>query len=158
MTPPARHVWLEVSNAVEREFCRGGAPAVCVSSSGRRGDERCVPGVRHLAQDRLQDLRSLQGAWSRGPDDTWAKQAGFDVVDVVTVAKQITFPSMLDYIRFQLTATPMAALLNEKVEAERERLIGSIAADAASRLDPSMLTGGGLTFPQESFVVTTSVR
>jgi hypothetical protein len=77
---------------------------------------------------------------------------------VVTVAKQITFPSMLDYIRFQLTATPMTALLNEKVEAERERLIGSIAADTASRLDPSMLTGGGLTFPQESFVVTTSVR
>jgi ubiquinone/menaquinone biosynthesis C-methylase UbiE len=89
---------------------------------------------------------------------TWAKQAGFGVVDVVTVAKQITFPSMLDYVRFQLTATPMAALLKEKDTAERERLIGSIAGDATSRLAPSMLSGGRLVFPQESFVVTASLR
>jgi hypothetical protein len=38
---------------------------------------------------------------------------------------------MLDYVRFQLTATPMAALLKEKGAAERERLIISIAAAAA---------------------------
>ena len=88
----------------------------------------------------------------------WAERAGFDVVAVVTVAKQITFPSMLDYVRFQLTATPMAALLKEKDAGERERLIGLIAADAASHLDPSMLMGGRLTFPQESFVVTASLR
>jgi ubiquinone/menaquinone biosynthesis C-methylase UbiE len=31
---------------------------------------------------------------------TWARQAGFDIVDVATVAKQITFPSMLDCVRF----------------------------------------------------------
>ena len=48
----------------------------------------------------------------------------------------------------------MAALLKERDAAERERLIVSIADDAASRLDPSMLAGGKLTFPQESFVVT----
>jgi ubiquinone/menaquinone biosynthesis C-methylase UbiE len=89
---------------------------------------------------------------------TWANQAGFDAVDVVTVTKQITFPSMLDYVRFQLTATPMAALLKEKDAAEGERLIMSISADAASRIDPSMLTGGRVTFPQESFVVTASKR
>lgn len=88
---------------------------------------------------------------------TWTKQAGFDVVDVATVAKQITFPSMLDYVRFQLTATPMAALLKERDAAERERLIVSIADNAALRLDPSMLAGGKLTFPQESFVVTASI-
>jgi len=60
--------------------------------------------------------------------------------------------------RFQFTATPMAALLKERDAAERERLIVSIADDAASRLDPSMLAGGKLTFPQESFVVTASLR
>ena len=89
---------------------------------------------------------------------SWAKQAGFGVVDVVTVAKHITFPSMLDYVRFQLTATPMAALLEDKNEAERQRLISSIAADAISRIDRSMLTDGKLTFPQQSFVVIASVR
>ncbi|MDN5001278.1 methyltransferase domain-containing protein [Bradyrhizobium sp. GCM10027634] len=88
----------------------------------------------------------------------WAKQAGFDVVDVVAVTKQITFPSILDYVRFQLTATPMAALLKDKGEPERERMIASIADDAASRLDHSMLAGGKLTFPQESFVIAASLH
>lgn len=89
---------------------------------------------------------------------TWAKQAGFNVVDVAIVTKQITFPSMLDYVRFQLTATPMAALLKDKDAGERERLMMSIANDATVRLDPSMLAGGKLTFPQQSFVVTASLR
>lgn len=88
----------------------------------------------------------------------WAKQAGFDVVDVVAVTKQITFPSILDYVRFQLTATPMAALLKDKGASERERMIMSIADDAASRLDLSMLAGGKLTFPQQSFVVAASLH
>ena len=84
-------------------------------------------------------------AWEVG---AWASRAGFDAVDVVTVTKRITFPSMLDYVRFQLTATPMAALLKEKDAAEGDRVIRSISADAASRLDPSMMDGR-LTFPQE---------
>jgi ubiquinone/menaquinone biosynthesis C-methylase UbiE len=89
---------------------------------------------------------------------SWLKQAGFDVVDIDTVAKQITFPSMSDYVRFQLTATPMAALLKNKDAPERERLMVAIADDAASRLPPSMLVGGKLTFPQQSFVATASLR
>ena len=55
-------------------------------------------------------------------------------------------------------ATPMAALLKDKSAPQRERLIMSIADDAASRLDPSMLANGKLIFPQESFVVTASLR
>lgn len=88
----------------------------------------------------------------------WAKEAGFEVVDVATVTKQINFPSMLDYVRFQLTATPMAALLKDKGATEREQLVVCIADYAASRLEPSMLAGGKLTFPQESFVLTASPR
>lgn len=86
----------------------------------------------------------------------WAKHAGFSGVDVATVAKPISFPSVLDYVRFQLTATPMAALLKEKDAPEREHLIGLIADDAGSRLAPPMLADGRLTFPQESFVVMAS--
>ncbi|WP_431015114.1 class I SAM-dependent methyltransferase [Bradyrhizobium pachyrhizi] len=88
----------------------------------------------------------------------WAKQAGFDFVDVAAVTQQIKFPSMLDYVRFQLTATPMAGLLKDKEALERERLIISISEDAASRLDHSMLVGGKLTFPQQSFVAIASLR
>jgi hypothetical protein len=52
----------------------------------------------------------------------------------------------------------MSALLKDKHAAERERMILSVAADAASRIDPSMLAGGKLTFPQEPFVVTALLR
>jgi ubiquinone/menaquinone biosynthesis C-methylase UbiE len=89
---------------------------------------------------------------------SWAKQAGFNAVDVVAVTKQITFPSMLDYVRFQLRATPMAGLLKDKAAHERERLIMSISDDAASRLDRSMLADGKLTFPQQSFVAMASLH
>ena len=88
----------------------------------------------------------------------WAKRAGFDEVEVATVNKRFTFPSMLDYVRIQLTATPMAGLLKDKDAEERERLVLSIADDAASRIAPSMLADGKLAFPQESFVVLASLR
>jgi hypothetical protein len=52
----------------------------------------------------------------------------------------------------------MAALLKDKGASERERMIMSIAEDAASRLDLSMLAGGKLTFPQQSFVVAASLH
>jgi len=57
-----------------------------------------------------------------------------------------------------LTATPMAALLKDKSAPEHERMIMSIADDAASRVDHSMLAGGKLTFPQQSFVVMASLH
>jgi ubiquinone/menaquinone biosynthesis C-methylase UbiE len=88
----------------------------------------------------------------------WVRKAGFNVVNVATVIKQISFPSTLDYVRFQLTATPMAALLKDQDGPTRERVITSIADDTASRLHPTMLAGDRLTFPQESFVVTASFR
>jgi ubiquinone/menaquinone biosynthesis C-methylase UbiE len=112
---------------------------------------------KHLGAESSRTKRSEHLSCAAHEVGTWAEQAGFDVVDVATVAKQITFPSVLDYVRVQLTATPMAALLKENGPAERERLIVSIADDAASRLAPSMLAGSKLTFPQESFVVMASL-
>lgn len=113
---------------------------------------------KFLGAEASRTKRSEHLSYGEQEVGAWAKQAGFDVVNVVTVAKQITFPSMLDYVRFQLMATPMAALVKERGAAERERLILSIADDAASRIDPSMMTGGKLTFPQESFVVSASLQ
>src|SRR5689334_697583 len=42
--------------------------------------------------------------------------AGFSGVDLQTVVQEITFPSVLDYVRFQLVATPMASLLGRHTE------------------------------------------
>ncbi|HET7887830.1 MAG TPA: methyltransferase domain-containing protein [Bradyrhizobium sp.] len=113
---------------------------------------------QHLGTESSRTKRSEHLSCEAQEVGVWAKQAGFDAVEVLTVAKPITFPSTLDYVRFQLTATPMAGLLKDKAATERERLIVSIADDTASRLDRAMLSHGRLTFPQESFVVTASLR
>jgi ubiquinone/menaquinone biosynthesis C-methylase UbiE len=81
-------------------------------------------------------------------------EAGFANVEVQTVVQQIAFPSVLDYVRFQLLATPMAALLSTRDEADRQAAIKTIALDTASFSDPAMLEGGGFSFRQEAYVGT----
>jgi len=81
-------------------------------------------------------------------------ESGFAKVEVQTVAQQIAFPSVLDYVRFQLVATPMAALLSTRDDADREAAIKTIAQETASFSDPAMLEGGGFSFRQEAYVGT----
>jgi ubiquinone/menaquinone biosynthesis C-methylase UbiE len=90
------------------------------------------------------------------PDELHALliDAGFANVGVETVVKQIVFPSVLDYVRFQLLATPMAVLLSNRDEADREAAVKTIALETASLSKPAMLEGGGFSFQQESYVGT----
>jgi ubiquinone/menaquinone biosynthesis C-methylase UbiE len=81
-------------------------------------------------------------------------EAGFARVEVETVVQQIAFPSVLDYVRFQLLATPMAAILSNRDAADREAVIKTIAQETASFSDPAMLEGGGFSFRQEAYVGT----
>ena len=62
------------------------------------------------------------------------------------------FPSVLDYVRFQLLATPMTILLKDKIEPERQAIISSVASRAATLSTPAMLDSGKFTFPQEAYV------
>jgi ubiquinone/menaquinone biosynthesis C-methylase UbiE len=78
--------------------------------------------------------------------------AGFGFVDVQTVVQTIVFPSVLDYARFQLLATPMTVLLKDKIEPERQAVISSVASTTAILSAPSMLDGGKFTVPQEAYV------
>jgi hypothetical protein len=80
------------------------------------------------------------------------RDAGFGAVEVQTVVQTIVFPSVLDYVRFQLLATPMTVLLKDKIEPERQAIISSVASKAATLSAPSMLDGGKFTFPQEAYV------
>jgi ubiquinone/menaquinone biosynthesis C-methylase UbiE len=73
-------------------------------------------------------------------------------VDVVT--QRITFPTVLDYVRFQLTATPMASLLGDRNEAERDAVVRDIASTTQRLLDRAMLRDGRMTFPQQAYVAT----
>ena len=90
------------------------------------------------------------------PDELHALliDAGFANVGVETVVKQIVFPSVLDYARFQLLATPMAALLSNRDEADREAAIKTIALETASSSDPAMLEDDRFSFRQEAYVGT----
>jgi len=81
-------------------------------------------------------------------------EAGFAGAEVQTVAQKISFPSVLDYVRFQLLATPMAALLSDRGEADRQAAIKSIALETESLSDSAMLEGGGFSFRQEAYVGT----
>jgi ubiquinone/menaquinone biosynthesis C-methylase UbiE len=86
--------------------------------------------------------------------DTLAIEQGFDQVAVEAVTKRISFPSVLDYVRFQLIATPMASLIGDQDDIARETIIKEVAATAESLIDPEMLADGRLSFPQEAYVLT----
>jgi SAM-dependent methyltransferase len=83
---------------------------------------------------------------------TLLKDAGFGVVELQTVVQTITFPSVLDYLRFQLLATPMTALLSDKTEPERQEVISLVASKTIALSTTEMLEGGRFAFSQEAFV------
>ena len=80
--------------------------------------------------------------------------AGFAEIEVQTVVQDIEFPSVLDYVRFQLVATPMSFLLSDYTEPDRQTAIETIALETARRSDLPMLEGGKFSFPQEAYVGT----
>lgn len=85
---------------------------------------------------------------------TLLQGAGFAAVDVQTVVQTISFPSVRDYVRFQLVATPMTVLLANKTEPERQAIISSVASRVTTLCTPAMLDGGSFTFVQEAYVAT----
>jgi ubiquinone/menaquinone biosynthesis C-methylase UbiE len=89
-----------------------------------------------------------------GELETLLASTGFRAIDVQTVVQSIAFPSVLDYVRFQLLATPMASLLIGEGEAERQAVISAVAAKTASFSTPTLLEGGTFSFPQEAYVAT----
>jgi ubiquinone/menaquinone biosynthesis C-methylase UbiE len=80
--------------------------------------------------------------------------AGFAGTAVQTVVQNLSFPSVPDYVRFQLMATPMAALLSDCGEADRLAVIESVVLEIERLSDPAMLEGGRFSFPQEAYVGT----
>lgn len=109
---------------------------------------------RHLGTDASKIKRSEHIFGDVGEIETLMTEAGFEQVTVDTVLKRITFPSVLDYVRFQLIATPMAALLRTQNDIERETIIGAIAAETRSLLDAELVRDGRLSSPQEAYVAT----
>jgi SAM-dependent methyltransferase len=78
--------------------------------------------------------------------------AGFVAVDCQTVEQTLVFPSVLDYVRFQLLATPMTILLRNRSEHESQAIISSIESRTMAFSSPAMLVGGRFTFQQQAYV------
>src|SRR5215204_6015516 len=88
--------------------------------------------------------------------ETLLKDAGFRGIDVQTVTQTIAIPSVLDYVKFQLLATPMTVLLTDKTDSERQAIISSVASRAAALSVPEVLDDGRFIFPQEAYVAIAS--
>jgi ubiquinone/menaquinone biosynthesis C-methylase UbiE len=84
--------------------------------------------------------------------ETLLNDAGFGAVGVQAVTQTIAFPSVLDYVRFQLLATPMTALLKDKTGPDRQSIISSVTSKTIALATPAMLEAGRFTFPQEAYV------
>ena len=78
--------------------------------------------------------------------------AGFGDINITTVTKTLRFPSVADWVRIQLSASPLATLLNGLDPARAESLVNAIVADVQVALAPHSGTDG-LAFPQEAHVL-----
>jgi ubiquinone/menaquinone biosynthesis C-methylase UbiE len=78
--------------------------------------------------------------------------AGFGEINITTVSKTLRFGSVADWVHIQLSASPLATLLNGLDPARAEFLANAIVADVQVALAPHSGTGG-LAFPQEAHVL-----
>src|SRR5262249_57278712 len=77
--------------------------------------------------------------------------AGFRNVDVNPVVKSITFPSCAEYVRVQLSATPLASVLAQYDEEEQDQLVEAVTADVSAALS-AFSREQSLVYPQEVHV------
>jgi ubiquinone/menaquinone biosynthesis C-methylase UbiE len=78
--------------------------------------------------------------------------AGFRNVTIETVTQTIRFPSAADYMRLQLSATPMSALLDEMDSKRQRETLDAISRELIRSLNVASATAE-LVFPQEAYVL-----
>ena len=83
---------------------------------------------------------------------TLTGDAGFTQIKIVTETRTVRFASTTDYVRIQLTATPLARLLPDQPGRPCQPLVEALIADVAAALQPHQ-TEGSLAFPQEVHVL-----
>jgi hypothetical protein len=84
-----------------------------------------------------------------------AAGAGFSRIQILTRTRIVRFASAADYVRIQLTATPLARLLRARAEGAARHLAQALSTDVAAALH-ARRTGGGLAFPQEAHILLAS--
>jgi SAM-dependent methyltransferase len=107
---------------------------------------------RHLGPDASVTKRAEHALADPALLRTLAAGAGFSRVQIVTKTRIVRFASVSDYVRIQLTATPLASLLRHQAEGSTRQLAQTLSADVAAALQ-ARRADGGLAFPQEAHVL-----
>jgi ubiquinone/menaquinone biosynthesis C-methylase UbiE len=108
---------------------------------------------RHLGESASSGKRAEHSFSDSNRLAQLAADAGLKNAVVVPVTLTIRFPSALDYVRIQLTATPQARLLSKMMAQERDAMIQVIAQDLANALG-SVGPTGEMSSAQECNVLT----
>ncbi len=110
---------------------------------------------RHFGKGASSTKRAEHAFWDPEILARLAEDAGLTQVAVTPVEQTIRFPSTLEYVRLQLTATPQAELISQMQPREAQALIEAVARDVAVDLG-SDNADGEMSSPQECNVLTAS--
>jgi len=99
-----------------------------------------------------QTKRSEHGLCDQGELSDLVTGAGFHDLTIRVVTQTIRFASAGEYVRLQLSATPMAALLEGMEGPRRQEKLAAITTDLMRSLHIRSDTAE-LVFPQEAYVV-----
>jgi len=110
---------------------------------------------RHLGAGASHTKRSEHVLSDREELRQLVTGAGFRNVAIETVTQSIRFPSAAEYVRAQLSATPLSALLNGMDTGQQREMLATVTKDLAASLHVTS-DAAELTFPQEAYVLLAS--
>jgi hypothetical protein len=107
---------------------------------------------QHIGGDASRPKRSEHSLADAAELRRLVADAGFDEINISTVTKMLRFPSVSDWVHIQLSASPLATLLNRLNPASADLLASAIVADVEFALAAHSGTDG-LALPQEAHVL-----
>ena len=110
---------------------------------------------RHLGPDASATKRAEHALADPALLRTLVAGAGFCRIQIVSETRIVRFASASDYVRTQLTATPLASLLSQHAEGPARHLAQALTADVAAALQARQ-PDDGLAFPQEAHILLAS--
>lgn len=110
---------------------------------------------RHLGAGASQTKRSEHVLSDRRELRELVTAAGFGNVAIETVTQTIRFPSAKEYVRVQLSATPLSSLMDGMDGTRQRETLAAITSDLLTSLHIGSDTAE-LTYPQEAYVLLAS--
>lgn len=107
---------------------------------------------QHIGGDASRPKRSEHSLADAAELRRLVADSGFDEINISTVTKTLRFPSVSDWVRIQLSGSPLATLLGGLDPARAEFLSSAIVADVEVALE-AYSGPDGLAFPQQAHVL-----